>query len=389
MNTKTEWDFSTLFKKEEDMEQEKEKVEKEVSNFVEKWKNNSDFLSSPEKLKEALDDYEKLIRKAASGGKAHYYYWLKTQQDQNSSELKAKYNKINEFAIKISNDLQFFTLNISKIKEDNQKIFLSSPILSEYKHYLEKAFIQSKYLLSEGEEKILNLKSKTSHENWDKMLSLFLSKEERNVFDESGSFSKKNFSEISSLLQSTKKEVRDSYADALNDILEKNIDVAEQEINSILEDKKINDELRGFSRPDQNRHISDDLSTEVVNSLVKSVTDNFEISKKYYKLKASLFNVGKLEYHERNVPYGKIEKEFSFEESSKLINKVFHSLDPEFSKIFSEFLKEGKVDVFPKKGKRYGAFCIWISPEFPMYVMLNHTKKLNDVLTIAHEFGLA
>ena len=42
-------------------------------------------------------------------------------------------------------------------------------------------FAESKYLLSEPEEKIMNLKSPSSHANWVKMTSGFLAKEERTV----------------------------------------------------------------------------------------------------------------------------------------------------------------------------------------------------------------
>ncbi|MBI2452032.1 hypothetical protein HYV50_03055 [Candidatus Pacearchaeota archaeon] len=95
----------------------------------------------------------------------------------------------------------------------------------------------------------------------------------------------------------------------------------------------------------------------------------------------------KLEYHERNVPYGKIDKKHSYEESVHLVYKVFQNLDHVFGKIFKNFVESGKIDVFPKKGKRSGAFCSDNLIFQPTYLMLNHTDKLNDILTIAHEAG--
>ena len=53
------------------------------------------------------------------------------------------------------------------------------------------------------------------------------------------------------------------------------MDVAEVEINSILANKKVDDELRRVSRPDLPRHISDDIESEVVDSLIKSVPADF------------------------------------------------------------------------------------------------------------------
>ena len=51
--------------------------------------------------------------------------------------------------------------------------------------------------------------------------------------------------------------------------------------------------------------------------------------------------------------------------------------------------ESGQIDVFPKKGKRQGAFCTDSLLYQPTYVMLNHTNELKEVLTIAHEMGHA
>jgi len=188
------------------------------------------------------------------------------------------------------------------------------------------------------------------------------------------------------MLSHTDKKVRDFAAKAFNDILTKLEDIAEEEINAILTNKKTDDELRNFSRPDASRHLSDDIESEVVDSLIESVTQNFSVAKKYYELKSKLMKVPKLAYHERSVPYGKLDKKYPYEESINLVEGVFGELDPEFREIFEMFTSQGHIDVFPRKGKLSGAYCIHIGKE-PTYLLLNHTDKLNDVLTIAHESG--
>ena len=120
------------------------------------------------------------------------------------------------------------------------------------------------------------------------MLSGFLSKEERVIFKRERKERKRTFSEIFKAMNSNKKKVRDSAFLATNDVLGKFVDVAENEINSILANKKINDELRNMSRPDLARHIDDDIESEVVDALVSAVSDRFDIARKYYALKAKL-----------------------------------------------------------------------------------------------------
>ena len=181
--------------------------------------------------------------------------------------------------------------------------------------------------------------------------------------------------------------MRDIAAKAFNDILAGNAEVAEAEINSVFANKKIDDELRGSLRPDALRHLADDIESEVVDALIESVSRRFTIPVRYYALKARLLKVRKLAYHERNVEYGKMARRYPYPMSVDLVHRVVGKLDPEFADIFAGFVHNGQIDAYPKKGKDSGAFCMHHLMVQPTYILLNHTGKLHDVLTIAHELG--
>jgi oligoendopeptidase F len=383
------WNFGKLFRGDNDpaIEKKRKSLEKKSRAFINKWRDRSDYLRDPAIMKQALDEYELWKRQWGSEGDEGYYFWLRTTQDQNDPELKAKFNTIENFSKKIENDIQFFPLRIAKIPTKKQGQFLQYPPLHAYRHYLGRIFAESKYLLSEPEEMVLNLKSTTSHSNWVKMTSGFLAGEERRTVLENGEKGKKSFSEIQSLMNSKKRRVRDSAADAFNDILSKHVDAAEAEINSVLANKKVDDELRHVSRPDLMRHVTDDIDSEVVDSLIKTVSDRFGISCRYYRLKARLMEVKRLKYHERNREYGTINTSYPYPQAVRLVRMVFENLDPSFSVILDRFIENGLFDVYPRKGKVSGAFCAHLLISQPTYILLNHTGRLNDVLTLAHEMG--
>ncbi|MDQ3099685.1 MAG: M3 family oligoendopeptidase [bacterium] len=387
--SKTNWDLSPLLSSDSDpkIEEQKKQVTKESYQFINKWKDRHDYLSDPKIIKEALDEYENWHHHYGTSGDFGYYFSLRSAQDQMSTEIKAKENQIEDFANKIQNDIQFFEMRISKIPKDGQQQFLDDANLAPYKHYLESLFKQSKYLLSEPEEKILNLKSSTSHSNWVKMTSTFLSKEEAEVIMEDGTRQVKNFSEIVTLSANKNKATRDSAAKAFNDVNAKWAEVAENEINSILTNKKTTDELRGMERPDTGRHLADDVETEVVDSLIDAVSSRNNIPQRFYQLKSKLMGQPKLAYHERNVEYGEIDKKYSYQEAVDLVYHVFTQLDPKFAEIAKMFVETGKIDALPQKGKSGGAFSAHHLKSQPTYTLLNFTELLNDVLTIAHEFG--
>jgi len=390
LNTsKQTWDLDKFYKSETDpkIKKDMEVVKKINYQFINKWKDRKDYLKDPKALKQALEESEIIDEKYGVDGNFGYYFSLKSALNQIDPKLKARENKIEEYSTKIVNDGQFFGINLSKIPLKDQKVLLNSPELSKYRFYLQRIFEFGKHTLSDKEERILNLKSPLCHSNWSRMLNSLLNKQEDLVLDEKGKKTRKNFNEILGLTSDQNKKVRDTSAKSINKIFSSLIDVAENEINSILQNKKINDELRGYIRPDSSRHLSDNIETEVVNTLVKEVTADFNTAKKFYELKAKLFKVKKLAYHERNLEYGKIVKKYPYERAVNLVAETFKSLDLDFFKIFKTFVEGGQVDVLPKKGKSGGAFCAHNLISQPTFILLNHTNRLNDVLTLAHEVG--
>lgn len=359
--------------------------EKELNNyvtvsrvFVDKWKNNQSYLTDPVILKEALDECEFYVANFNIGGRLAYYYWLKLKLDQNNPDLKAFNNKIQETVVNIENELRFFEHNLMKIEKTEQEKILEDKSLIKYRHYLMRLFEIGKYELSEAEENILALKSKTSHSNWIQMTAGLLSKEK---------IKGKNLEELLNLIRDKDKTIRDQAALSINKMLKKYQDMAEAELNSVLEDKKINDKLRKTKRADELRFVGDDIDKEVVDSMLQAVEKRNDISIRYYKFKAKLLGLPKLAYHERAVSYGKIDKKYSFDEGTKLVAEVMEKLDPELRQIYDNFLINGLVDVYPISGKHGGAFCISFIKKLPSFIMLNWTDSLNDVTTLAHEMG--
>ncbi|HLB51516.1 hypothetical protein A3F07_01270 [candidate division WWE3 bacterium RIFCSPHIGHO2_12_FULL_38_15] len=389
--SKTKWNLSLLFKSDDDpaIETKRNEVKEESYKFINKWSKRSDFLELEHILREALDEYEALAGKYGMAGHESLYLFLRKSTDQNNPEIKARVSRLDDFEVKILNDIQFFEMRISKVSSEIQKKFLEYSGLKQYKHFLENLFNKSKYLLSEDQEKVVNLKDKSAISNWVQMLSGFLAKEEREVLNKNGKKETKSFSSIYNLLNDTNKSIRDAAAKAVNEIIFKHVDVAEYELNSIMEYLKVEDELRNRSRPDLGRLVSDNMEPEIIDALIEAVTSRSDISKRYYKLKAKLFGVKKLQYHERNVPYGDIDKEISYKKTVDLIWNTFNNLDPEFSLIFKNFVENGQIDVFPKKGKKSGAFCVSMPQDTPVYILLNFSNKLSDSLTLAHEMGHA
>ncbi|HOH11111.1 MAG TPA: M3 family oligoendopeptidase [Candidatus Paceibacterota bacterium] len=379
-NLKTDWDLSPLFISDKDPRIEEEQLiaRQAADKFITKWHKRKDYLSQPAALREALKDYDQWLADHGPNSRVCYYFHLRTELNQNDPELRARFNKAKELAVSIQNDIQFFTLRLAKIPPKTQRELLASPTLADFKHFLEKIFAEGKYTLSEAEEKVINLFHETSYSNWVKMIESLISSE---------TFEGHSFAELLATVNSRDQETRAWAFRAINDILAKHADVAEAEMNSLLAFKKTNDELRGAKRPDELRHLSDDISSEVVDVMSQTVAERFDLPRRYYELKARLLGLPNLKYYEKSVPYGELARNFDYDESVNLVDKVLVKLDKELAEIFRGFVNNGQIDVFPHTSRANGAFCSNMRKIDPTYILLNHTNQLKDVMTLAHETG--
>lgn len=386
---KTNWNLSLIFRNDETAEKYSKELASNWDDFIRKYKTDKGYLTNVDDLKEALERLEQLIKKYPLRGGSYYYYYLKSCLDTENKKIKAKLAKLDEIIMDLSNDFHFFELDLGKVDKKTQVKFLSSPKLSHYKYWLKRLFELAQYQLSDKEEKIMRLKSNQSFGNWIDMIEELLVKQEREMLDENHKAKEYPFTYILSHISDRDKKVRDSAAKAFNSILKQYSEVAEYELNSVLEDHKVNDKIRNFKNPYDSRLVSEDITENMVESLREVVTSNFDISSDYYQLKSELFGVDKLKYHERNVPYGNINDDFSDKDAIDLVGDTFKELDSEFVDIFKDMVSEGQVDFYPKRGKREGAFCINQGVNSPTYVLLNFARKFNDLKTLAHEMGHA
>lgn len=390
---KTSWDFKStlgytslndpLLKKHATLAKQK------AYQFITRYQKNKSYLTSVKSLYQALKAYDLWISNFSTSGNADYYLSLRQSLAENSSLISAKLNKLTFTTRDIENDIQFFLLNLSKIPQKDQKKFLNSSLLKPYKNFLKNLFAHGQHLLTDDQEKIINLKSQVSYGNWVKMTSRLLSQSARQVLDIDKKTKTMSFSKISSLVDYPEFPVASSAATAFTDIVDQLADVAESELNSVLEDKYIEDRLRLFDRPDSARLLSDDIPPVVVDTMVSTVTKNFQLSRDYYKFKAKLLKRSTIPYFWKTVSLSKSLPKYSINKSIAIVDQTLKDLDPNYSKIFQEFLAKGQIDFLPKIGKTDGAFCSSGMLTSKTFILLNHTGRLRDLTTLAHEMGHA
>lgn len=391
MKLTTQWDLSVLGTGMNDpaFSRERAVALKKATAFSKKWKKNNKFLTDERELKKVLDDYN-VVSELPSN--EDMFLWMSLQLKTDDIALQAAMKKLTDFGQQLAEHTRFFSLALGSIKPADQKKFLKSEPLKPYRNYLRDTFKTAQHDLSEPEEKILSLVSGVSYGNWVNMLDEFLSQAEEEILQKEGKkfVVKKVGTEIVlTELSSIYPKIRQSANQALARIYQKFVAVAEKEINSVLESSKISDELRKLPRPDSARHLGEGVTSNIVDTLREVVGKNMKLSHQFYDLKSKLLKQDRFHYNERNLKFGTSHAEYEYPETVSLVRNAFARIDNEFVNILDDFVATGKIDVYPKKGKTGGAFCLSVGVHEPVFVLLNHTKTTRDVTTLAHEMGHA
>ena len=380
---KTTWDLSQLYKSQGDSRIEKDMREAELAcgQFEKKYKK-TDFSRSALTLVHALHNYENLLAKLSSTHSALYFHLIR-ELNASDSEAEAKLNIFLDRATKATNKILFFELTLGKISSPSQKKYLNDPKLKHFKYYLSNIFKRAKHDLSEPEEKILSLMYQPAKGMWKSGYQKILNKQ--TIFWHGKELP---ISEANSLISISSNADRVKLQKLVMEKIYQTSDFAEAEINAIYTEKKISDELRGFKKPFDATLISHETEENMVNALIKAVTGTFSVSHHFYKVKAKLLGLKRMGYQDRGASVGSSKSKISFKDTVKIVSNSFQKIDPYFSDLFLNFLNRGQIDVYPKKGKHTGAYCL-SEINTPTFILLDYTDQIRAVSTVAHEMGHA
>lgn len=384
LNFKTEWDFRDLYKSITDskLERDIEVAEKAYASFAKKYTEKSEYMEDATALKSALKDWEALSKITATS-KPLWYLSLMSDIDSMNTKLRNKINLLEARITKAANSILFFPIKLGKITKDKQTEFLKDPSLKEYNYYLERIFLNAKYDLSEGEEKALSLLSLPS-------MSMWVDSQQKYLTSQSVKFKGKMMplTEALAVLPTLPLNPRRILQKEVVKKLKEISFFAEAELTAVITNKKIRDELRGYNKPYESTVFGYENSLETVEALVKSVTNAFPISKNFYKLKTKLMKLPYITAADYSVDIGKISSTIEVQKGVELVRNSLERTHPVFAQIFNSMLSNGRIDMFPKKGKRTGAYCAG-GVDVPTSILMNYIPSIDAVTTLAHEMGHA
>ncbi len=125
----------------------------------------------------------------------------------------------------------------------------------------------------------------------------------------------------------------------------------------------------------------------VYRMLLAQTNANLPTLHRYFKLRGRMLGVSDLRYWDIYPPMVKLEKKFPYDESKQLTLAAVQPLGADYVAGIAASMEGRYTHVYPRPGKRSGAYSSGSVHDAHPYVLLNHNDDYESLSTLAHEWG--
>ncbi|GAA6746642.1 M3 family oligoendopeptidase [Thermus brockianus] len=369
-----EWDLSDLYKGPEDPAIQQDL---EAALALAEGLNPEDLLS-PQKAQDLFRRYEAALEKAYKPlNFASLYFATRTQDPTAKALLDRVRNRFTE----VRNRLVPLEVALRRLPEEAFQALLAHPGLADLRHFLLRQRAYAPHTLSEREEELLNLKGLVGRSAWSQFYTEYTG---RFRFLVKGK--ELTEMEVRALRRDPDPEVRREAHRELYGRLMAEAPTLSAVFNAVYLDYLQDLKLRGYRHPLEPVALRDEVEVRDIEALLAATEAHYPLVERYYRFKAKRLGQDKTPSQDLLAPLGEKPK-VPFSEAKALVLEAFRRFSPEMEAIAREFFEKRWIDVYPRPGKRGGAFCSGGLPSTHPYVLLNHTDDLDSAHTLAHELG--
>jgi oligoendopeptidase F len=347
--------------------------------FAERYRGRVADLDAGE-MAAAMRELEQISDKV---GRAGSYAALDFSVDTQDPERGALMQQAHERGAAIQTVLLFFDLEWNEADDAHAEQLLGSDELAFCRHHLRTIRRYRPHQLSEAEERIATELDVTGRSAFRRLFTEHVGA----LTVELPEQGEVPLMQALSVLQGPDRERRREAAEGVTAALQPGLRTRAFIMNTLLADKATKDRLRSYPHWLASRNLANEASDESVQALVDAVVSRYELARRWYRLKARLLGVERLAYYDRAAPVSEVEQPMPYLEARDLVLDCYRSFSPEMGDVAAGFFDGGYIDAPPEPGKRGGAFCSYTVPSAHPYVLLNHTGRMGDALTMAHELG--
>lgn len=339
----------------------------------------------PAVLGERLDRAVTLYEQASDilGGLGAYAF-LAASTDRNDAAAQGFEATVHEKLTAIATPTVWVTLEVNQLEEAEIEAALTAhPAAARWRPWLRRVRAMKPHELSQELETFLAERGPISAQ-WPRLFDETLA-----AMKVKAGKDELTLSQALNQLSDPKAARRKAAAEGLNEALAARTQTMALVMNTVAADKALEDKWRGFKRPADARHLSNEVDGESVDAMAEAVAAAYpRLSHRYYALKARAMGRVTLDQWDRNAPIEtSAPRGYDWAAGKQLVLQSFADLGPEFADRAGGFFDKPWIDGKARPGKQSGAYAHPVTSDRHPYVFLNWMGERRDVLTLAHELG--
>ncbi|SEO50899.1 oligoendopeptidase F [Amphibacillus marinus] len=377
------WRLEDIFTTDDSWEKEREELAAELDKFAQYQGKLADSAEQLLRLLRFEDEVSERI------GKLYTYAHMRYDQDTTNAFYQGLNDKAQTLYAKTASAMSFVVPEILQIPEQQLAKFLNEePDLLHYRKVLDDITRQREHILSEKEEALLAQVSEVTNSS-SKTFGMLNNADLTfpTVRNEDGKEIELTHGRYINFLESAKQSVRRDAFKAMYDTYEKFINTFASTLSGQVKKDNFYAKVRGYQSAREAALDNNNIPESVYDNLVEAVNNRLGLLHRYVALRKKILALDELHMYDLYTPLVQdIDAKYSYQEAQELLINGLEPLGEEYISRLKEGFNNRWVDVEENKGKRSGAYSSGTYGTNP-YILMNWQDNLDNVFTLAHEFG--
>ncbi|AXM88256.1 oligoendopeptidase F [Anoxybacillus ayderensis] len=381
--TEYTWRLEDIFATDEQWEEEFQAITALLPKFSE---YKGKLGESAETLYEALQYRDHVLLRL---GKLYAYAHMRHDEDTTNSLYQGLEARAEGLYAEAGNVMAFIVPEILALDESVVRTFLQQyEPLRLYEHELDEMNRQRPHVLSEKEEAILaqaadvmNASSNTfgALNNADLRFPT--------IQDENGEEVEVTHGRYIRFLESEDRRVRHDAFKAVYDTYRKYENTFASTLNGAVKRNNFFARVRNYRSAREAALSKNQIPETVYDNLIETIHHYLPLLHRYVQLRKRVLGLDELHMYDLYTPLVKqVDMKVTYEEAKELLLKGLAPLGEQYIAIVKEGFDNRWVDVHETRGKRSGAYSSGSYGTNP-YILMNWQDNVNNLFTLAHEFG--
>lgn len=315
------------------------------------------------------------------------YSNMKRDEDTTISQNQKLVLEVEDLSSKVDEKFSSFNPLILSLDEKKVDEFLNSTDKPDYKQVIKRILRNKEHILSKNEEYIISIAQDIASDSENSFYMLSYADMSFPVIESDKEKRQLTHANFSSLQFDKDRKVRKESFDKMYDTYAKYINTFASDYYGHVKGKEKLAKIRKYNGNIHEELFQDNVSLGVYDTLIEAVHDYIPKLSKYIDIKKKALGLSEITNYDLYVPITEENNEkYTFDDSKKIILDALLPLGEEYQSLLKKGFDERWMDVYPKNGKKSGAYSFGSYDTNP-YILLNHTDDMFSLFTIAHEIG--